>query len=61
EDCLYYNIIIGGRSLLISNIIPIFLRLGPLDKVQVHRFEVLVTKSIEYLLNNKKVIKRPPS
>ncbi|KAJ9414752.1 hypothetical protein QL093DRAFT_2627754 [Fusarium oxysporum] len=51
----------GGRSFPIGSMIPIFLRLGPLDKVQVHGFEVLVTESIEYSSNNKKVIKRTPS
>ncbi|KAF4456806.1 Arrestin-related trafficking adapter 3 [Fusarium austroafricanum] len=50
-----------GRSFPIGSMIPIFLRLGPLDKVQVHGFEVLVTESIEYSSNNNKVIKRPPS
>ncbi|KAL5611297.1 hypothetical protein FOBRF1_007414 [Fusarium oxysporum] len=61
EDCLYYDIIVGGRSFPIGSMIPIFLRLGPLDKVQVHGFEVLVTESIEYSSNNKKVTKRTPS
>ncbi|EXL90932.1 hypothetical protein NOF04DRAFT_19264 [Fusarium oxysporum II5] len=61
EEFLYYDIIIGGRSFPIGSMIPIFLRLGPLDKVQVHGFEVLVTESIEYSSNNKKVIKRTPS
>ncbi|KAH7148126.1 hypothetical protein DER46DRAFT_672218 [Fusarium sp. MPI-SDFR-AT-0072] len=61
EDFLYYDIIVGGRSFPIGSMIPIFLRLGPLDKVQVHGFDVLVTESIEYTSNNKKVIKRPPS
>jgi hypothetical protein len=61
EDFLYYDIIVGGRSFPIGSMIPIFLRLGPLDKVQVHGFEVLVTESIEYSSNNKKVIKRTPS
>ncbi|KAH7205050.1 hypothetical protein BKA60DRAFT_656174, partial [Fusarium oxysporum] len=61
EDFLYYDIIVGGRSYPIGSMIPIFLRLGPLDKVQVHGFEVFVTESIEYSSNNKKVIKRTPS
>ncbi|KAJ4031246.1 hypothetical protein NW761_013313 [Fusarium oxysporum] len=61
EEFLYYDIIVGGRSFPIGSMIPIFLRLGPLDKVQVHGFEVLVTESIEYSSNNKKVIKRTPS
>ncbi|KAF4949852.1 hypothetical protein FGADI_8596 [Fusarium gaditjirri] len=61
EDFLYYDIIVGGRSFPIGSMIPIFIRLGPLDKVQVHGFEVLVTESIEYSSNNKKIIKRPPS
>ncbi|WKT54026.1 Arrestin-like, C-terminal [Fusarium oxysporum f. sp. vasinfectum] len=51
----------GGKSYPIGSMIPIFLRLGPLDKVQVHGFEVFVTESIEYSSNNKKVIKKTPS
>ncbi|KAG5804775.1 hypothetical protein H9Q74_009811 [Fusarium xylarioides] len=60
EDFLYYDISLGGTSFPIGSMIPIFLRLGPLDKVQVHGFEVLVTESIEYSSNNNKVTKKPP-
>ncbi|KAF5718734.1 Arrestin-related trafficking adapter 3 [Fusarium mundagurra] len=61
EDCLYYDISLGGTSFPIGSMIPIFLRLRPLDKVQVHGFEVLVIESIEYSSNDKKVTKKPPS
>jgi hypothetical protein len=60
QDQLRYDIIISGKSFPIGSKIPIVLKLRPLDKVQVHGLKVIVTESIEYWSNDRKVTRKTP-
>lgn len=60
EDQLHYDIIISGKSFPIGSKIPIAFKLTPLAKVQVHRLKVLVTESIEYWTNDRRVTRKDP-
>ncbi|POR33409.1 Putative arrestin-related trafficking adapter C2D10.04 [Tolypocladium paradoxum] len=60
EDQLHYDIIISGKSFPIGSKIPIAFKLTPLAKVQVHKFKVYVTESIEYWTNDKRVTRKDP-
>ena len=58
EDQLHYDIVISGKSFPIGSKIPIAFKLTPLAKVQVHKFKVYVTESIEYWTNDKRVTRK---
>ncbi|KAL4728702.1 hypothetical protein ACLX1H_003101 [Fusarium chlamydosporum] len=61
EQRLHYDIVVGGKSFPIGGTIPILLTFGPLDKVEVHGFEILIAETVEYSSNNSKVHKRAPT
>lgn len=60
EDQLHYDIMISGKSFPIGAKIPIAFKLTPLAKVQVHKLKIMVTESIEYWTNDRKVTRKDP-
>ena len=58
EDQLHYDITISGKSFPIGSKIPIAFKLTPLAKVQLHKLKVLVTESVEYWTNDRKVTRK---
>ncbi|GAO17047.1 hypothetical protein UVI_02003210 [Ustilaginoidea virens] len=58
EDQLHYDIVISGKSFPIGSKIPIAFKLTPLAKVQVHKFKVYVTESIEYWTSDRRVTRK---
>ncbi|KAF4331931.1 Arrestin-related trafficking adapter 3 [Fusarium beomiforme] len=60
QDQLHYDLYISGKSFPIGSMIPIVLKLSPLDKVQMHGLKVFVTESIEYWSNDRKTTRKTP-
>lgn len=61
EDQLHYEIMISGKSFPIGSRIPIAFKLTPLAKVQIHKLKVLVSETVEYWTNDKKVTRKEPT
>lgn len=62
EDQLRYDIVIGGKSIVLNSYLPLALRFVPLwGKVALHRIRVYLTENLEYYCQNKKVHRMEPS
>lgn len=62
EDQLRYDIVVGGKSVVLNSYLPLALRFVPLwGKVALHRIRVYLTESLEYYCQNKKVHRMEPS
>ena len=61
EDQLRYDIVVGGKSVVLDSYLPLAFRFVPLwGKVQLHRIRVYLTENIEYYCQNKKVHRLEP-
>lgn len=62
EDQLRYDIVVGGKSIVLNSYLPLALRFVPLwGKVALHRIRVYLTENLEYYCQNKKVHRMEPS
>ncbi|CAH6718994.1 arrestin-related trafficking adapter 3 [[Candida] jaroonii] len=62
EDQLRYDIVIGGKSIILDSYLPLAFRFVPLwGKVALHRIRVYLTENLEYYCQNKKVHRMEPS
>lgn len=62
EDQLLYDIVVGGKSIVLNSYLPLAFKFVPLwGKVALHRIRVYLTENIEYYCNNKKVHRMEPS
>jgi hypothetical protein len=61
EDQMHYDIIISGKSFPLGTKIPIAFKITPLAKVQLHKLKVMVTESIEYWTNDRRVTRKDPA
>lgn len=61
EDQLRYEIVVGGKLVVLDLYLPLAFRFVPLwGKVQLHRIRVYITENMEYYCNNKKVHRLEP-
>ncbi|CAN3372246.1 hypothetical protein DIURU_004220 [Diutina rugosa] len=61
EDQLRYEIVVGGKSVVLDSYLPLAFRFVPLwGKVQLHRIRVYITENLEYYCSNKKVHRLEP-
>ncbi|WEJ97246.1 hypothetical protein PSN45_004795 [Yamadazyma tenuis] len=62
EDQLRYDIVIGGKSIVLDSYLPLAFRFVPLwGKVALHRIRVYLSENLEYYCQNKKVHRMEPS
>lgn len=61
EDQLRYDIVVGGKSVILDSYLPLAFRFVPLwGKVALHRIRVYLTENLEYYCQNKKVHRMEP-
>lgn len=61
EDQLRYDIVIGGKSIVLDSYLPLAFRFVPLwGKVALHRIRVYLSENLEYYCQNKKVHRTEP-
>lgn len=61
EDQLRYEIVVGGKLVVLDLYLPLAFRFVPLwGKVQLHRIRVYITENLEYYCSNKKVHRLEP-
>lgn len=61
EDQLRYDIVVGGKSIVLDSYLPLAFRFVPLwGKVALHRIRVYLTENLEYYCQNKKVHRMEP-
>lgn len=61
EDQLKYDIVIGGKSIVLDSYLPLAFRFVPLwGKVALHRIRVYLSENLEYYCQNKKVHRTEP-
>lgn len=61
EDQLRYDIVIGGKSIILDSYLPLAFRFVPLwGKVALHRIRVYLTENLEYYCQNKRVHRMEP-
>ncbi|ODV81960.1 uncharacterized protein CANTADRAFT_40948, partial [Suhomyces tanzawaensis NRRL Y-17324] len=61
EDQLRYDIVVGGKSVILNSYLPLAFRFVPLwGKVALHRIRVYLTENLEYYCQNKKVHRMEP-
>jgi hypothetical protein len=61
DEQLHYDVVISGKSFPLGTRIPIAFKLTPLSKVQLHKFKVYITESVEYFCSNKRVHRTEPA
>lgn len=62
EDQLLYDIVVGGKSIVLNSYLPLAFKFVPLwGKVSLHRIRVYLTENIEYYCNNRKVHRMEPT
>jgi arrestin-related trafficking adapter 3/6 len=61
DEQLHYDVVISGKSFPLGTRIPIAFKLTPLSKVQLHKFKVYITESVEYFCANKRVHRMEPA
>lgn len=62
EDQLRYDVVVGGKSVVLDLYLPLAFRFVPLyGKVALHRIRVYLTENLEYYCNDKKVHRSEPS
>lgn len=62
EDQLRYDIVIGGKSIVLDSYLPLAFRFVPLwGKVALHRIRVYLSENLEYYCQNNKVHRMEPS
>lgn len=61
EEHMRYEIVIGGKAVVLDSYVPINFRFIPLrSKVQLHRIRVYITENCNYYCNNKSVHRAEP-
>jgi hypothetical protein len=61
EEQLHYDVVISGKSFPLGTRIPNAFKLTPLAKVQLHKFKVYITESVEYFCSNRRVHRTEPA